>query len=70
MADYGREVRNLIKKSGFTVERNLKGCHVIWSNGYTKMTTPAKIKGRHTANGILKQAGIGYKFGAPSKRGK
>ena len=70
MADYGREVRKILKNEGFMVERNPRGNHVIWSNGRVKVTVPAKIKSRHTANGILKQAGIEFKFGAPAKRGK
>ena len=56
MADYGKKVRKLLKENGFTIEHSPRGSHVIWSNGFVKVTVPAKIKSRHTANEILKQA--------------
>ena len=33
----------------------------IWSNGEIEVSVPAKIRKRHTANGILKDAGIDAK---------
>ena len=65
MADYGRKVWNLIKEVGIH-----SGAQPLGEAMSSGVTVPAKIKSRHTANGILKQAGIDYKFGAPSKQGK
>jgi len=41
-----------------------KGDHDIWYNPITcyHITVDSKIKSRHTANAILKQSGIDYKF--------
>jgi hypothetical protein len=41
-----------------------KGDHEIWWSPITKrhVTVDSKIKSRHTANEVLKQAGIGKKF--------
>ncbi|MDE2769827.1 MAG: type II toxin-antitoxin system HicA family toxin [Bacteroidota bacterium] len=58
MAGYEKTVRKTLKKNGFSVERNPRGSHVIWSNGQIEVSVPAKIKSRHTANGIFKQANI------------
>jgi hypothetical protein len=40
------------------------GDHEIWHSPITKrnITVDGEIKSRHTANAILKQAGIGKKF--------
>lgn len=59
MAGYERSVKKRLKNAGYTPERNPRGSHVIWSNGETTVSVPAKIKSRHTANGILKDAGLG-----------
>ena len=58
MAGYERKVRNLLKESGYVMERRPRGSHDIWSNGGTEVSVPSKIKKRHTANEILKAAGI------------
>jgi hypothetical protein len=41
-----------------------RGDHDIWYSPITnrKFTVDNKIKSRHTANAVLKQAGIGKKF--------
>jgi hypothetical protein len=41
-----------------------KGDHEIWFSPITKRNFPVdgKILSRHTANGIMKQAGISHKF--------
>ena len=62
MAGYERQVQKILKRHGFYVERNPRGSHVIWSNGEFEVSVPAKIKSRHTANGILKQAETGEKI--------
>jgi predicted RNA binding protein YcfA (HicA-like mRNA interferase family) len=44
--------------------RHGKGDHDIWYSPITDrhVTVPTKIKSRHTANAIMKQAGIPHHF--------
>jgi predicted RNA binding protein YcfA (HicA-like mRNA interferase family) len=64
VTDFAPEVRRLLSKAGWRFERRGKGDHERWLNPATgaHVTVVAKIRSRHTANGILKQAGIGKKF--------
>jgi hypothetical protein len=64
MASYEREVRKYLQDHGCHFERPGKGDHEIWWSPITKrhVTVDSKIKSRHTANEVLKQAGIGKKF--------
>lgn len=64
MAEYEKLVRNKLKEEGCYFVRRGKGDHDIWFSPITNITFPVdgKIKSRHTANGIMKQAGIFYKF--------
>jgi hypothetical protein len=64
MATYEREVREYLKEHGCSFDRHGKGDHDIWYSPITnrKFTVDGKIKSRHTANAVLKQAGIGKKF--------
>ena len=64
MADYAPKVRKLLNQAGWQFHRHGKGDHERWINPATgvKVTVDAKIRSRHTANVILKEAGIGKKF--------
>lgn len=64
MVDYAPEIRRLLVSAGWERLRAGKGDHAIWWNPSSgaKATVDSKIKSRHTANDILKQAGIGKKF--------
>ena len=62
MAGYERRVISRLKRGGFEKERNPRGSHVIWSNGVIEVSVPAKIRKRHTANGILREAGLDDKL--------
>jgi HicA toxin of bacterial toxin-antitoxin, len=64
MAGYEGEVRKFLQEHGCRFERAGKGDHEIWWSPITKrhVTVDSKIKSRHTANEVLKQAGIGRKF--------
>ena len=64
MADYTKEVRKILSENGFRVVRNGKGDHVIWYNESTKRTASVdgEIKSRHSANEVLKKAGLGKRF--------
>lgn len=59
-----KEVTDLLKQAGYSKEGNAKGAHEKWSrNGLPrKMIVPRPIKSRHTANAILKDAGIDHKL--------
>jgi len=64
MSDYSTELKKMLVLSGCFLERQGKGDHEIWYSPITAMRFPvdSKIKSRHTANGILKQAGLPKKF--------
>jgi len=58
------ELLRLLKQAGCRFERPGKGDHDIWYSPVTQMRFPvdSKIKSRHTANGILRQAGLPKHF--------
>jgi len=64
MAEYEKKVREILKQNGFIFHRHGKGDHDIWSNESLnkKVTVDSKIKSRHMANQIMKEAGIIYRF--------
>lgn len=64
MASYERKVRLLLKENHCSFVRHGKGDHDIWFSPITNrhVTVDSKIKSRHTANEILKQSGICYRF--------
>ena len=64
MADYGPKLRALLRQAGCSFDRPGKGDHEIWYSPITERRFPVdqKIKSRHTANGVLKQAGLPKAF--------
>ncbi|MCR5099195.1 MAG: type II toxin-antitoxin system HicA family toxin [Lachnospiraceae bacterium] len=64
MAEYEKIVRAKLKEQSCEFVRNGKGDHEIWYSPITDRSFPvdSKIKSRHTANAIMKQAGIDHKF--------
>ena len=60
MNDYGKPVREMLQKHGCYFVRHGKGDHDIWFSPISNrnITVDGKIYIRHTANGVLKQAGI------------
>ena len=64
MADLLPELNSLLQSAGCRFERPGKGDHDIWFSPITGIRFPvdSKIKSRHTANGVLKQAGMPKKF--------
>lgn len=64
MAEYEKAVRKKLKEEGCYFVRRGKGDQDIWYSPITdsNVTVDGKIKSRHTANAIMKQAGISYKF--------
>ncbi|HXD45997.1 MAG TPA: type II toxin-antitoxin system HicA family toxin [Pseudolabrys sp.] len=49
----------LLRENGFEFKRTGRGDHEIWWNPQTgvAVTVDHKLKSRHTANGLLKEAG-------------
>ena len=64
MADFYRELVSILRANGFEFLRAGKGSHEIWFNPVTNqhVTVPRTTKSRHTANDVLKQAGLQKKF--------
>ncbi|MDY7027650.1 MAG: type II toxin-antitoxin system HicA family toxin [Spirochaetota bacterium] len=64
MNNFSQPVKKILRKYGCFFERHGKGDHGIWYSPISGIRFPvdSKIKSRHTANGILKQAGIIKKF--------
>ncbi|MDA8149513.1 MAG: type II toxin-antitoxin system HicA family toxin [Nitrospiraceae bacterium] len=64
MPDFAPELIRILREHGCTFVRPGKGDHAIWFSPITNRHFPmdSRIKSRHTANGILKQAGISKKF--------
>lgn len=64
MAEYEKRVREILCKNRCTFVRRGKGDHDIWYSPLTQrnFTVDSKIKSRHTANAIMKQSGIDFKF--------
>ena len=63
MADYTRQVKQLLSDSGCYLVRRGKGDHSIWYSPATNrnFTVDGKIKKRSSANETLKNAGIEQK---------
>jgi predicted RNA binding protein YcfA (HicA-like mRNA interferase family) len=64
MKGYASAVRAKLEEAGWRFLRHGKGDHDIWHNPQTKkrVTVPVKLMSRHTANGILKDAGLPKEF--------
>jgi len=58
------EVKRILLKHGCRAVRSGKGDHEIWHSPITNRNFPVdgKILSRHTANAVMKQAGIAHKF--------
>lgn len=58
------ELIRLLREAGCKFERSGKGDHDIWLSPITGVRFPVdhKIKSRHTANAVLKQAGLPKEF--------
>lgn len=63
MNGYEKQVKDLLRKHGYEYFRSGKGSHEIWKNSQGMfVTVNHNCKSRHTANSIMKEAGIDYKF--------
>jgi predicted RNA binding protein YcfA (HicA-like mRNA interferase family) len=62
MNGYYSHLTKVLRANGFTLLRPGKGSHEIWSKGRLALTVPFNCASRHTANSILRDAGISHKF--------
>ncbi|CAK0741205.1 YcfA family protein [Gammaproteobacteria bacterium] len=64
MNDFAPKVKGLLRSNGCYWVRQGKGDHEIWYSPITNrnITVDGKMKSRHTANGIMKDAGINHRF--------
>jgi len=58
------QLKKILRAAGCTFVRHGKGDHEIWTNPSTQkqFTVDGKILSRHTANAVLKEAGLPKKF--------
>jgi len=61
---FDRPLRDLLRAAGCTMVRQGKGSHEIWKSPHTAthFAVPIGIPSRHTANAILRQAGLPKSF--------
>jgi hypothetical protein len=64
VADFSGELKKLLAAHGCRFRRHGKGDHDIWFSPISGRSFPVdhSIRSRHTANGILKQAGLPKSF--------
>jgi predicted RNA binding protein YcfA (HicA-like mRNA interferase family) len=62
--DYGKALREILGANGCVFVRHGRGDHDVWENLETRQrfAVPVKIKSRHLANKILKEAGLEKSF--------
>jgi predicted RNA binding protein YcfA (HicA-like mRNA interferase family) len=63
MNGYYEQVTKILKLHGYARLRQGKGSHEIWArDGKSGVTVATTVKSRHTANAVLKQAGLNEKI--------
>jgi predicted RNA binding protein YcfA (HicA-like mRNA interferase family) len=64
MAEFYRELVAIFRANGCHLVRKGKGTHEIWYSPVNgrHVTVPRTTKSRHTANDVLKQAGLEKAF--------
>jgi hypothetical protein len=60
MSDYTPHLKEVLRAAGCRFERSGKGDHEIWFSPISgiRFVVDSSIKSRHTANAVLKQAGL------------
>jgi predicted RNA binding protein YcfA (HicA-like mRNA interferase family) len=63
-ATFDRDLRRLLERAGCRPVRAGKGSHQIWHSPISRRSfaVPNAIVSRHTANGVLKDAGLPKHF--------
>ena len=64
MKGYGRAVRKILIEAGCRFLRQGRGDHEVWTSPHAPkpFTVPMNIASRHTANKVLKDAGLQKAF--------
>jgi hypothetical protein len=64
MSDYTPILKKILREAGCYFDRPGKGDHEIWFSPKTgiKFAVDNSIKSRHTANAVLRQAGLPKQF--------
>jgi predicted RNA binding protein YcfA (HicA-like mRNA interferase family) len=64
MAEFYRELVAILRENGCRLVRQGKGSHEIWFSPVSRrhISVPRSTKSRHTANEVLKQAGLPKTF--------
>ena len=64
MADIYRDLVRILRANGCYLVRTGKGSHEIWFSPVSNrnVTVPRSTKSRHSANEVLKQAGLAKAF--------
>lgn len=64
MYHFSKDLKKILRDAGCTFVRQGRGDHEIWYSPHTDIaiTVDNKIKSRHTANAVLKQAGLPKAF--------
>nr|PZN73785.1 MAG: type II toxin-antitoxin system HicA family toxin [Pseudomonadota bacterium] len=64
MARYTRDLKRILRDAGCYYLRPAKGDHELWHSPLTNCSfvVDSDIKSRHTANQVLKQAGLPKQF--------
>lgn len=64
MASYTLRIKDVLRTNGCYFERPGKGDHEIWYSPLTqrRFHVDSKILSRHTANAVLRQAGLPKQF--------
>jgi len=64
MSNYTQKLKKLLREAGCHFERQGKGDHEIWYSPITelRLVVDNAIKSKHTANAVLKQAGLPKDF--------
>ena len=62
MKGYYDAVIAMLKQHGFFLSRQGSTAHQMWTKGDISVTVSSNCYSRHTANGIMKQAGIKHHF--------
>lgn len=64
MPSFTPQLKKLLQENGCRFERQGKGDHEIWFSPHNgrRFVVDSDIRSRHTANAVLKQAGLGKHF--------
>jgi hypothetical protein len=64
MSGFTPELKKILKDAGCNFDRQGRGDHEVWYSPISqrKFTVDNNIKSRHTANAVLKQAGLPKSF--------